>query len=622
MKKNYQEIYEETNNIEEDQRGGGGVKYGYNPGYQETREYYHKEYPSGYEQSRIIKREINEKSPQNNNQAHRGEYYNYCIESPNLPYNINQKEIERITNKKFNTPDRLRNPNIIFNERNLNNNLRDDYSYAYPSNNRINIRKKVISGSQTIQPYEQPNEDYIDNYQYHETKNIKNQGIQKYESITHIVGYSNLIPLKRMQNLYGNRSVNNYQINEGEPKIKNTIEKVQQLQRGKKEYDEFMNKLNSNSEQNYRIGKYRDEQLRQEELKLEKIRQERMREEEELRLEKIKKEKIRNERMRQEEELREEKLRQEKIRLAKKRQERIRQERINEEKNKKFNKIPNYNNNYNTSFAKKVVKTNVYKRRNNRSQGDKKYYSKKGNYSPRDYSPNINKNKLVSLIKVKEKTASLNYPNQNKKVDTYGENFDEKKYRRDYFNVENVEDGRIENHVETGLSKDGQYLISVTSAQKIYDERNRNENEYEDEYDNVNENINNERDYYEKEEINEEYNNNNNNDNVPEKEVEEIISTVTIKKKNLGDNYKFYESKNLYKPNITSFTTHRRRKERTIYGNEEHETREVKNYKIPQNYEFRDENDNYIEEGEGEGGRQAGEEYEEEENYEEEEGYY
>ena len=73
-------------------------------------------------------------------------------------------------------------------------------------------------------------------------------------------------------------------------------------------------------------------------------------------------------------------------------------------------------------------------------------------------------------MKVQQKTASLNFPNQNKKVDTYGENFDERKYKREYINIENVDDGRIENHVETGISKDGQYLISVTSARKIFDE--------------------------------------------------------------------------------------------------------------------------------------------------------
>lgn len=123
-------------------------------------------------------------------------------------------------------------------------NLREDYSY--PSKNRVNIRKKIYRGSLTPQPYNNNDkeEEYIDNYQYHETTNIKDKDNpnKKYDSITHIIGYSDLIPLNRMRNLYGdnnnyrnyyeeNRSYYNYQ---NEPKIKRTIEKVQELQRGKK----------------------------------------------------------------------------------------------------------------------------------------------------------------------------------------------------------------------------------------------------------------------------------------------------------------------------------------------------------------------------------------------------
>ena len=180
----------------------------------------------------------------------------------------------------------------------------------------------------------------------------------------------------------------------------------------------------------------------------------------------------------------------------------------------------------------------------------------------------------------------MNFPNQHKKVDTYGENFDERKYKREYINVENVDDGKIENHVETGISKDGQYLISVTSARKIFNEKNQNEY-----YENESEYENDEREegeglYEKKEEMNKEE-----GDfyelPLPEKNVEEIISTVTTKRKNLGDNYKFYESKNLNKPKVFSVTKHRRRTERTIFGNEEHETRKIKTYKlIPQLNEY------------------------------------
>ena len=577
----YQEIYEETNNLEE-VRGDYG-RYGSQPEYKILKEYY-KEYPSGYEKS-YITREINSR---NNNKIKKQEYYNNYADSYN-PENNN-----------YNIPDRIKDWNFFINE-NRNYNLREDYSY--PINKRVNIRKKIYKGSKSPQPYIQNNdlndqeEEYIDNYQYYETKNIKDNGIKKYDSITHITGYSNLIPLNRMKNLYGknyndneeyqqeNKNLDNYKF-----KIK---DKVKELRKGKKQYEEFLKYSNKD---------------REEEKRLEKIRRERLKQEKETRLKKLKKERIEKERKRKEEELKLEKLNQQELeyqRIDNNRNENIisrfrppiekykykqnisedidkyrtnpnynsenisRREIIhksNKKENKKYSKIPN--NIYNKSEINKYYNRikNTKKLRSNRSfQNDSKY-------------------KIVNFLNVQQKTANLNYPNQNKKVDTYGENFDESKYKREYTNVEEVDDGRIENHIETGLSKDGQYLISVSSARKIYDD-NKNENEeYEEEVDNNN--------IYE----------------IPEKNVKEIISTVTTKRKNLGDNYKFYESKHLYQPNLTSFTKHRRRTKRTIYGNEEHETREVKTYKIRQDM---DENEEANFEKYGQGRAHENEDYDE-----------
>ena len=538
----YQEIYEETNNSEEERRDYG--RYGYQPEYRELKEYYHNEYPSGYEKS-YITREIHPR----NNQMRMQDYNNYYSES-SLPYNENPYSN---TINYNNVPDRIRDYSNYYINEGSNNNLREEYSF--PINNRVKIRKKIYKGSQTPQPYIQNNdsnaqEEYIDNYQYYETKNIKDKRIKKYDSITHITGYSNLIPLNRMKNLYGknynynkeyqkdNKSDNNY-------KLKKNINKVQELQKGKRQYEEFLKNLNSNK-------------IREEEMKLEKLRIERLKQEEQLKLEKIKKERIKEERRRKEEELKIEKLKEQELRRQEdnirndkykinynKDNENIRKRelihRINRKENKKYNRFSNNTNIYNNKYD-----INKYHRkiRSNRS-----------------FQDNSKRNKIISLLNVQEKTASLNYPNQNKKVNTYGENFDERKYKREYVNVKDVDDGRIENHIETGISKDGQYLISVSSARKIQFYEGKEENEENEEYE-------------------EEVDDNNNIYEVPEKKVEEIISTVTTKRKNLGDNYKFYESKHLYKPNITSFTKHRRRTERTIYGNEEHEKREVKTYNI------------------------------------------
>ena len=311
-------------------------------------------------------------------------------------------------------------------------------------------------------------------------------------------------------------------------------------------------------------------------------------------------EKIREEKLNQEgllrEELKKQNLRKEKEKSLK--QKKIREESEKNIKSNGYNKISykkNFNNNYlnnkkneinNNSYRNKITKTktssnlinnnkkiiNIKRRDDNKSyQQKKKHIPNKTSYSPPN--SNLNKKGFISKIKVQQKAAILNFPNQNKKVDIYGERFDNKKYKREYINIEKKNDGTIENHIETGISKDGQYLISVSSSQKIYD-NNYNENVYENEKKEEDD----EKMYEEKH-----YYNDDNNDTVcelPEKNVEEIISTITSKKRNLGDNYKFYESKNLNNPNITSFTKHRRRTERTIYGNEEYETREVKTYKI------------------------------------------
>ena len=84
---------------------------------------------------------------------------------------------------------------------------------------------------------------------------------------------------------------------------------------------------------------------------------------------------------------------------------------------------------------------------------------------------------------------------------------------------------------------------------------------------------------------------------LPEKNIEEIVSTVRERKKNLGDNYAFYESKHLQKPDNSSYTIHKRFGERTIFGKEKYETKKVRHYKVKPGEErkYYEINDNDIE---------------------------
>ena len=735
----YRNKYEQINNQDVEEHS-----YEY-PSYQISREYQHTKFPSGYEKSHHISENMQYHNPHGNKSkitSKTEKYHSFYTESSEPKVNFeNKNSAKNYMQRRAYTPSRIGNYNV--NEEYISE-LREEYSNPM-MNNRVNIRKKVYTGNKTPQTYsshayneyKNENEELLENYGYHETKDIKNKGNVKYDSITHITGYSNLIPLNRLKQC---GRIENYNYNskeENQSKFKNAIEKVRELQKGKREYDEFMRKLGANESNEERIENYKREQLRQQEIREEKIRMERIQQEkmreERIRNEKIRQEKLRIERMNKENELkkeqikkeqiRQEELRQIKIKEEKIRQEKLRQEKMKQDKLKQQEKIKHENvtqlksykekikdnssqktgqyrkifintqvssntrsdsikkqfkahsgkytykdnideeinyyrnnsnykdkknvarketiyksnkkrennksyshlpikiniNNLTTSYSrnhssknlktitdysvknkenekniknqsyliqtkKTTITTNTNRaegRKNsfksnqssinndpNRNQNMKKYtsnYTKQSYKSTTSYS-NINKNNnnypnkssnnyKRSMVNVSEKTASLNYPNPHIKSNYQGE-----PYHRDYINIENVSYGKVANHIHTGLSKDGQYLISMTSAQKISDENEVNE--------------------------------------LPEKNIEEIISTVRERKKNLGDNYAFYESKHLQKPDNSSYTIHKRFGERTIYGKEKYETKKVRHYKVKPGEErkYYEINDNDIEE--------------------------
>ena len=716
-----------------------------NPSYQITRKYAHKEFPTGYENAKHISKKMDYGDPNSKYgkiSSRSEKYYTFYTESSSPKVNFNSKNTsKKYKNKRSITPGRnVQNNN--FESKSHNNLINNDYiselreEYSNPIlNNRVNIRKKVYRGNKTPQPYRtneyqgnNEEEELLENYGYHETKNIKDKGHKKYESITHITGYSNLIPLNRLKQCGRIESYNYNELNEQEnkPKLINAIERVRELQKGKREYDEFMRKLGSADEDEDKIENYKREQMRQHEIREEKIKIERMRQErikeeqikrdklreqklreEQMRNERIRQEKIRMERKRKEDELmkakkEKDKIKQEEIRQIKIREEILRQNKINQEKiklerqrqekiekEKSKNKyeqkteykrvlintetsgnarsdsvkklfkahagkykykdnineeINNYRNNTNynkelnntakketiyknlkkkestKSYSKLPIKinisnTNSYTRNNSYknlktkkdyqiktnkttkvvnsiiSQGRKNSYrsnntsinteknisinKSSSNYTKNHYTLNSSisnnypnkSNNYKRRIKIAEKTVSLNYPNPHIKVDTYGPNYSGEQYHHDYVNIENVSHGKIAKHIHTGISKDGQYLINMTSSEKIQDEN----------------------ELYE----------------LPEKNVEEIISTVREKKKNLGDNYAFYESKHLQKPDNSSYTIHKRFGERTIYGKEKYKTRKIRHYTIKSGEEGKylnltDDNNYYNDEYNGE----------------------
>ena len=202
--------------------------------YPEYQKYYSKQISPDFKKpKKIIVTEIyDEIIPKN--KLGRSEYYDYYTESPS-PYN-NYYRYHKMAKKKYGSQDK----NYYLTsrkDRNLNSNFNDNYSeynkqlyfgdidlreeYNSPSNIRANIRRKVHRGSNTPEPMRnyytlKNNEDFLENFQYHESKNIKDKNNKKYQSITRVIGYSNLIPLNYNTNennltnvsIYRNRNYN------------------------------------------------------------------------------------------------------------------------------------------------------------------------------------------------------------------------------------------------------------------------------------------------------------------------------------------------------------------------------------------------------------------------------
>ena len=214
--KQFKKSYREKKQNEQHQRSLEFVEY------PQIQEYYSSQMSSGSQKpKRIIVTEIyDESTPQTTKIPKRKEYFNYYTES-SLPYQ-NQQGIRNIEQKALFTQNRnmyLTGNQDMYSNSNINNfysdynkklyfggtDLREEYSN--PSNERVNIRKKVHRGSNTPQParynYDlRSDEDFIENFQYHESKNIRDKNNKKYQSITRVTGYSNIIPLnsRRIQN--------------------------------------------------------------------------------------------------------------------------------------------------------------------------------------------------------------------------------------------------------------------------------------------------------------------------------------------------------------------------------------------------------------------------------------
>ena len=174
-----------------------------------------------------IKNKINEKYHQTTPQSRNfqsSESYEYHSEYK--PYNqTNQNSSEKhyyssnqyfTSNKNINTDYNLNSDGfystnykkMIFG----NTDLRNEYSPIADA--RVNIRKKLLEEKNYSQAYMTSSDDeLLENFQFRERKNIRNNSEQKYNSIVRIIGYSNVIPIhsqRMISNLDLNQNVKEY----------------------------------------------------------------------------------------------------------------------------------------------------------------------------------------------------------------------------------------------------------------------------------------------------------------------------------------------------------------------------------------------------------------------------
>ena len=196
-----------------------------------------------------IKNKITEKYHQTTPQSRNfqsSESYEYHSEYK--PYNqTNQNSSEKhyyssnqyfTSNKNINTDYNLNNDGfystnykkMIFG----NTDLRNEYSPIADA--RVNIRKKLLEEKNYSQAYMTSSDDeLLENFQFRERKNIRNNSEQKYNSIVRIIGYSNVIPI------HSQRMISNLDLNQNAKEYNKKIEhnyiqksNVQQVQ--KKEF--------------------------------------------------------------------------------------------------------------------------------------------------------------------------------------------------------------------------------------------------------------------------------------------------------------------------------------------------------------------------------------------------
>lgn len=433
----------------------------------------------------------------------------------------------------------------------------DEIYQTYKSNkyyedpySKLNIRKIYNNSPETLN-IKSLNENILENFKYYETKNIRDNSNKKYESITKVIGYSNIIPNGINQKLiqknysYNNIYINKYKTDNNnkyntknkiiqdyriKKKSTNTIQTIQQYQ--KKEFQKPNNTLiNKKIEINkkYEIKKKPEIKINTniDYSQYKRKKKEEIKTDTKKNFETIKKSnkietkiKIKNE-SKTKKEVKEPKIIQ--------RRENIRKEFA----------VHSGKYNYKDNISNDIINSRKKYNENTQDENIKKIQV----VQKSSKSKNIDKDKDKKTIQKKEvKTTKIN-TNLTKKINI---NSDMSSYKRKKEEIKKVQNNN------NNTTKNYNYNIKVKNEfhTKI------DENKYKRGIININK-MNN----YRKIQKNE----------TEERKLNYRNKTPTARKINFGDNYRFYERKYLQIPDDNYFTIRHKRSHKIIFDNEEDE---------------------------------------------------
>ena len=435
------------------------------------------------------------------------------------------------------------NQDEIYQTYNSNKYCEDPYS-------RLNIRKIYNNSPETLN-IKSLNENILENFKYYETKNIRDNSNKKYESITKVIGYSNIIPNGINQKLiqknysYNNIYINKYKTDNNnkyntknkiiqdyriKKKSANTIQTIQQYQ--KKEFQKPNNtQINKKIEINkkYEIKKKPEIKINTniDQSQYKRKKKEEIKTDTKKNFETIKKSnkietkiKIKNE-SKTKKEVKEPKIIQ--------RRENIRKEFA----------VHSGKYNYKDNISNDIINSRKKYNENTQDENIKKIQVVQKSSKSR----NIDIDKDKKTIQKKEvKTTKIN-TNLTKKINI---NADMSSYKRKKEEIKKVQNNN------NNTTKNYNYNIKVKNEfhTKI------DENKYKRGIININK-MNN----YRKIQKNE----------TEERKLNYRNKTPTARKINFGENYRFYERKYLQIPDDNYFTIRHKRSHKIIFDNEEDE---------------------------------------------------